>query len=146
VRTQLTLPAAALLAALLAAPALAEPSVLGEWWMPENSGKMLIAPCAGKPQMLCGTMTWIKPRDPSKPVPVRRDGKPAPDPKSFIGQVLLTDLKPDGPNRFTGGRFQFPGLDRKISAKIRLDKNGTLRLDGCVAAIMCGGQNWKRVV
>lgn len=133
------------LAAVLgvAAPAMAQPGLAGEWWMEKNAGKVRMAPCAGKPDRMCGTIVWIKPRDPSKPVKTR-DGKPAPDPQSFIGQVIIADLKPDGPGKWSGGRFQFPGLNQKVSAKVTLDGASSLRLKGCTAAILCGEMDWKR--
>jgi len=127
----------------LAVPAMAQPGLAGDWLMEKNAGKVRMAPCAGKPDRMCGTIISIRPRDPSRPVKTR-DGKPPPDPQSFIGQVIIADLKPDGPGKWSGGRFQFPGLSQKVSARVTLDGASSLRLKGCAAAVLCGEMDWQR--
>jgi uncharacterized protein (DUF2147 family) len=134
---------------LLAAPFLAQAQpqgAVGEWWMPENSGKIRIAPCDGQPDRLCGTITWLKPRPASAPPPKTRTGAPAPSPQSYIGKTVLVDMKPDGPGKWRDGRFVIPGADREIKATMQMAKDGSLRVNGCIAAVLCGGQNWRRVV
>lgn len=133
--------------ALLASASVAQaqaPSALGEWWMPENSGKIRIAPCAGQTERLCGTITWLKPRPANAPPPKTKSGAPAPSPDTFIGKTILVGMKPNGPGKWKDGKFVIPGADREIKATMQLAKDGTLRVNGCVAAVLCGGQNWRR--
>lgn len=120
-------------------------SPLGEWWMPENTGKIRIAPCAGQAERLCGTITWLKPRPAGAAAPKTKSGAPAPSPDSFIGKTILVGMKPNGPGKWKDGKFVIPGADREIKATMQLAKDGTLRVNGCVAAVLCGGQNWRRV-
>lgn len=141
------------LAALLALTLLAAPAVtraqtqaaVGEWWMPENSGKIRIAPCAGQAEHLCGTITWLKPRPANAAAPKSKTGAPAPTPESFIGKTILLGMRPNGPGKWSQGRFVIPGADREIKATMQMAKDGSLRVNGCIAAVLCGGQNWRRV-
>jgi uncharacterized protein (DUF2147 family) len=114
----------------------------GVWILPEDSARVRIAPCPGQTDRLCGVIVAVKPRPPGAAAKTR-NGSPTPDPQAFVGKTIMVGFKPSGAAKWTGGRFQFPGTDRTISANMSLNKDGTLRVNGCVA-VLCGGQNWKR--
>ena len=116
----------------------------GEWLLPEGSGRIRIAPCPSQPERLCGTITAIRPRPAGAAAPKTRDGRLAPSPQSFIGKLILVDMKPNGTGKWNGGRFVIPGADREIRATMQLNRVGGLKVNGCVAAVLCGGQVWTR--
>lgn len=128
------------LAALVAAPVLAASPAEGVWIMQDDSARIRIAPCVNNANHLCGTIVQVKPRPPGKAAPKMKDGKAPPD---MMGKTLLVGMKPNGANKWNGGKFVIPGADREIKATMQMNKDGTLRVQGCVL-VMCGGQNWKR--
>ena len=134
---------ATILFGLTAGPVLAAQAAEGVWMMDNDSARIRIAPCDNSAERLCGTIISIKPRPPGKAAPRTKDGKTAPSPRSFVGQTILVGMKPNGTNKWNGGKFVIPGMDREIKATMQLNKDGTLRVQGCVL-VMCGGQNWKR--
>ncbi len=149
------LTAALLAASLLASPVFAQTppqAAEGVWVMDDDSARIKIAPCASQPARLCGTIVSIKPRPPSEKAKARaqaqpkaktKDGRPPPTAESMIGTTIMVGFKPNGPGKWNGGRFEFPGSDMKVNATLAINKDGTLRVQGCVL-VMCGGQNWKR--
>ena len=141
-----TLTLTVLAAALWASPAFSQgASAEGVWILPEDSARIRISPCANQAGRLCGTIVSIKPRPPAagKAAPKTKDGKAPPSAQSMIGRTIMVGFKPNGAGKWNGGKFQFPGSDRTINATMAMNKDGTLRVNGCVL-VMCGGQNWKR--
>lgn len=117
----------------------------GTWAVAGGSARIRIAPCAGQAAQLCGAIVWIRPRPPqataaakpAAPAPANR-----PVAKSPIGQTIMADFKPAGPNKWKG-RFQF-GQGKSLGGNMSLNTDGTLHVGACVLAI-CKGQDWKRV-
>lgn len=139
-----TLIVAAALGAFWSQPALADP-VLGEWLAGGGSAKVKIAPCAGAPDRMCGLISWLKtPRSPA--------GEPArdtanPDPKlrgrPILGMPMIRDFKRAGEGRWTGGKIYDPNSGRTYDSKIRMNPDGTLKVEGCVLMV-CQAQTWRR--
>lgn len=123
------MPIATLLAA--AAVAHAPPSLTGLWRNPSGSVTISIDRCG---QSLCGTVRAASAK-------AKRDalkGTPR-----LIGTRLLTDLAPDGPNRWTGQIF-IPDINMHGSAKLELVGSRQLKVAGCKLAL-CRSQLWSRV-
>lgn len=123
-------PAAALAAALLAGPALAEP-VLGTWQTQPDDGAyahVQMAPCGGA---ICGKIT-------------RTFNASGEYRSPNIGKTLVIDMKPQGGGKYAGKVWR-PSNDKVYTGKIEL-KGDRLSLAGCVAGgLICSSQTWARV-
>jgi uncharacterized protein (DUF2147 family) len=126
---------------LTGGPAVAANGAEGVWVTPDDSMRIRIAPGHARPDRLCGFVVSIKPRPPGQPAPKAKDGRPARSPQSLIGHMLMTDFRPDGPGKWKDGKFQIPGMEKPINANMSLNKDGSLRVKGCMM-LVCGGQNW----
>lgn len=121
----------AMLFALTASVAMADPS--GRWRTATNEeGSYLIVevgPCKG--EGICGVI--VEGRD--------KSDTPNPD-YEHLGRDIISDMKPDGENKWSGGRIWAPDDDKTYNAKMEL-KGDILRVDGCILFI-CRGQDWTR--
>jgi len=132
----------ALASTLIAAPAFAADPVEGEWLTQGGSGKVRIAPCAGKPDRLCGLITWLrdpgaaKARDTSNPEPGLRS-------RPLIGLPMIRDFRKAAPGRWTGGKIYDPGSGKTYDSKISINPNVTLKVEGCVL-VVCQAQTCRR--
>lgn len=126
---------------MAAAPAYAADPVEGEWLNPAGSGKIRIAPCAGQPGKLCGTISWLKP-----PNDKAKDAN-NPDPKlktrAILGMPMLWGFKSSAPGKWTGGKIYDPNSGKTYDSKLSVNANGTLKVEGCIA-VLCQAQTWKR--
>lgn len=134
------------LAAGLSARAHAAPGqVLGDWLTAGAGGKVRMAACPDQPQRLCGTLVWLKQPNGEDGTPIR-DG-PNPDAalrtRPLLGIAIVHDFRADGPGRWTDGRIYDPNSGRTYRSKMRLDADGTLKVEGCVP-VVCIGQTWTR--
>jgi len=132
----------AALLATLATPALAADPVEGEWIVQSGTAKVRIAPCAGDAQRLCGLISAL--RDPAERA--ARDAN-NPDPKlktrPILGLPLIRDFQRVETARWTGGRIYDPNSGKTYNSKLRLNLDGTLKVEGCVSVI-CQAQTWRR--
>lgn len=132
----------AIAAALLASPAIAADPVEGEWLTQGGSGKVRIAPCAGRPDRLCGLITWLsdpntaKARDTNNPEARLRT-------RPLIGLPMIRDFRKAAAGRWTGGKIYDPGSGKTYDSKISINPNGTLKVEGCIL-VVCQAQTWRR--
>jgi uncharacterized protein (DUF2147 family) len=110
------------------------PAVTGTWVTADRSAVVRIAPCGAG---LCGRIVRIiargvPTRDVHNPDPALR-GRP------LAGLTILTGFSTSG----TGGRAYNPQNGRSYRTTLRLDADGTLRVNGCVLMI-CRSQAWTR--
>jgi uncharacterized protein (DUF2147 family) len=136
----------AALATLTAGPAFAADPIEGLWLIQTGRAKVLIAPCEGQPAKLCGHIIWLKTlvdedgkprRDRENPNPARR-GDP------LMGLQMIRDFNQLAPGRWTGGKVYDPNTGKTYDSRMRLNPDGTLKLEGCVLAL-CRTQTWTRV-
>ncbi|WP_293904006.1 DUF2147 domain-containing protein [Phenylobacterium sp.] len=124
-----------------AAPAFAADLVEGEWLTQDGSAKVRIGPCAGRPDRMCGLISWF--RDPAN---ARARDTHNPDPKlqvrPLMGLLMIRDFKAAGAGRWTGGRIYDPGEGKTYDSKMRINPDGTLKVEGCIL-IVCQAQTWK---
>jgi len=134
----------ALAAALasFAAPAFAADPVEGEWLTESGSGKVKIAPCAAKPDRMCGHISWLR-----NPADAKATDGNNPDAalkkRPILGLPLIRDFKQAGPGKWTGGKIYDPNSGKTYDSKISINPNGTLKVDGCIL-VVCQAQTWKR--
>jgi uncharacterized protein (DUF2147 family) len=121
--------------ALIVTPALAAEPV-GEWEVENGYARVRIENCGDS---LWGAISWEK-----RPGGVDENNR---DPnlraRPILGMPILLDMKPKR-DRWEGEVYN-SNDGRIYSANIRLVDPDTLRLEGCVLSIFCGGQNWTRV-
>ena len=121
-------------AAVLGSGAAEAKSVYGVWKsQPDRDGAYIhvkVSNCGSG--AVCGTIVKLVNGDPK-----HKNAKPR---KIFWG------MKPDGDNRWSGGRIWAPDDDQTYSSNLELKGANTLRVSGCVlGGVICRGQNWKRI-
>lgn len=125
---------------VLAAPALAADSAEGVWSPEGGDAKVRIEPCPGDHDRLCGVIVWVRGE------PERRGGvsgaNAAPH-RSAVGVELMRDFQRLDATRWIGGKIYDPQSGRTYDANMRLNPDGTLRVEGCFL-VLCMGQNWRR--
>lgn len=128
--------------ALAATPALAADPVEGLWLTQGGGAKVQIGPCPGKADRLCGVFTWLKPRAGGSPVDANN-----PDPqlrtRPLLGVTFIRDFRRAETGRWTGGKIYDPNSGKTYDSKLKLNPDGTLKLEGCVM-IVCQAQTWNR--
>jgi uncharacterized protein (DUF2147 family) len=133
--------AAAVLVLTAASPAFAADPVEGEWLTQSGSGKVRIAPCPGKPDRMCGNISWLRPAD------AKAADANNPDPKlkgrPILGMPMLWGFKSSAPGRWSGGKIYDPNSGKTYDSKLSVNANGTLKVEGCILMV-CQGQTWKR--
>ncbi len=100
--------------------------VQGDWWTEGRRAKVRIEPCAGQAGQLCGRFVNPKTGALAK------------------GAPFLTDFKPAGRGRWSGGKIRNPEDGKTYSSKMSINSNGSLSVSGCVLAVFCKAQTWTR--
>lgn len=134
--------AACLAGALLAGtPAQADPLGL---WLDKDGITIRVAQCGAA---LCGTVAAMPTRnDPEtgQPWTDKRNPDPARRTRPLVGVQVFIAMRPAGPGKWSG---QLYNTDDGMSLTGSLIDSGTdvLRVEGCVGAGLCGGENLRRV-
>ena len=135
----------AIVTALLgAAPAKAqsEPDPSGIWLTQAGDAKVRVSKCGAG---LCGTVVWLKDFiDPAtgKPQIDDKNRNPALAKRPIIGLSLFSDVRPVGPNKWSGNIYNADDGNTYAST-ISVSGPDSLRVEGCVGPL-CGGENWTR--
>jgi uncharacterized protein (DUF2147 family) len=124
-----------------ATPAMAADPVLGEWLTQAGTGKVRIAPCPGKPDRICGVISWLSPADAKATDQNNPDARLKSRP--ILGLPMIRDFRSAGPGRWTGGKIYDPNSGRTYDSRLSINPNGTLKVEGCVLMV-CQAQTWKR--
>ena len=126
-----------LLAASTASSALAlDPT--GEWETEKGAAHVRIVDCGGK---LWCVVSWAK-------IPGYDIHNPDPSLRSrpTVGMPVLLDMKPgDDPGTWEGEVYNAKN-GRTYDASIEIQSADTLHVEGCALAVLCGGEDWKRLV
>lgn len=135
-----------LLVVLVAAsPAVAAPSVKGEWWTQDRTARIRIAPCPDRPDRLCGWLVWIA-------EPLNASGEPWQDrnhpeeglrERQVLGLRLLDGFRLTDDGRFVDGTVYNPQDGRTYASEFRLAGPDTLEVSGCVW-IFCRSRTLER--
>jgi uncharacterized protein (DUF2147 family) len=133
----------AILAAWLAASSAKAGADAGGIWLTQaGDAKVRVSKCGGG---ICGEVVWLK--DPINPA----TGKPQVDDKNpnpalarrpMIGLPLFRDMRPSGPDRWSG-RIYNADDGNSYASNISVSGPDTLKVEGCVGAF-CGGESWTR--
>lgn len=110
-------------ALMIARPAFAD-EISGTWLRDTGASKVTFSRCG---DAVCGNISWLK---------------PGADPKAKVGQRVFFDMKPTGPNTWSGSAFN-PEDGKTYSGKMTLSGN-TLTTAGCVMSVICKSTTWTR--
>lgn len=134
---------AAVLTLLAAAPARAADPVVGEWLTQGGSGKVKIGSCAGRLELMCGTISWLKsPEDAN--AHDTHNPNPAMKSRTILGLPMIWNFRQIAPGRWTGGRIYDPNTGKTYDSKMSVGAGGTLKVEGCVLKMLCQAQTWTR--
>ena len=114
--------------------------VTGVWRTSERGGRIEINPCG---KSICGKIVGGN----SGPGEVETDAKnkdAALRNRSLNGLVIMKGFS-GGPNEWTGGTIYNPNDGGTYKASVKLAAQDTLQVKGCVAAMICQTQTWKRL-
>lgn len=135
--------ALALLFLLTAAPAFAaDPS--GLWLTEDGEAKVQIYNCG---QALCGKLAWLKdPNDPQTKMPkldkFNKDASKKSRP--VMGLDIISEMKPSGRRDQWSGALYNPEDGNTFSGTLTMQNMLNLKLEGCVLALFCRSEIWKR--
>jgi len=120
----------------------AAPAITGDWLVPPGTEVVRIGPCAGRADLLCGTITWLKRPNTQQGLPKTDVSNPDPALRArpLVGLTVLQDFRPQPGGRFRGV-FSLSG--KSVDAWINLRDDGDLNFKGCVLMV-CGEQIWTR--
>lgn len=141
--TRLLNTALALLFVLATAPAFAaDPS--GLWLTQDGEAKVQIYNCG---QALCGKIAWLKdPNDPKtkKPKLDKFNNDASKKSRPVMGLDIISGMKPGGgPDRWSGSLYD-PEEGKTYSGSLTMQNMLNLKLEGCVLALFCRSEVWKR--
>jgi uncharacterized protein (DUF2147 family) len=119
-------------------PALAEEPT-GDWLVAEGTAQIHIENCGNA---LWGFVAWEKEpggRDTENPDPSKRD-------RPTLGLPILLNMQASTrkPGWWDGEVYNAQN-GKTYASHIALEGPGSLRIEGCVLQILCGGQTWTRV-
>lgn len=142
-RMAAALAAAALGAAVASAPATAGSSPAGVWRMSNGKVTVRVSPCGAR---LCGTVVGLKkPRDDKgRPRRDKENPNPALRQRPVIGLTILSNMRASGEGSWTGTIYN-PDDGNTYSSRMQLQGPGTMKVDGCVAGILCKSMKFIRV-
>ncbi len=135
--------AAALGLTVASTPALAGSSATGVWRMSNGKVTVRVSPCGPR---LCGTVVGLKKAHDNKGRP-RRD-KENPNPalrqRPVIGLTILSNMRAAGEGRWTGTIYN-PDDGNTYSSRMQLQGPATMKVDGCVAGVLCKSMKFIRI-
>lgn len=114
----------------------------GIWQTQAGDARIRVTRCGGG---LCGQVVSLRDKiDPAtgKPAVDDKNPNPALRSRSMIGVQLFIDMKPAGPNKWSGQIYNSD--DGKIyGSNVSVTGPSALKVEGCVGAF-CGGETWTR--
>ncbi|MFL6825526.1 MAG: DUF2147 domain-containing protein [Bradyrhizobium sp.] len=125
-----------------ASEAQAGAEVSGIWLTQAGDAKVRVSNCGGG---ICGVVVWLK--DPIDPATGRlqiddKNPDPALAKRRIIGLPLFMEMRPSGPNKWSGQIYNADD-GKSYASHISVAGPGTLRVEGCVG-VLCGGETWTR--
>ena len=135
--------AVATLIALPSAPARADSPAAGTWRMTDGKVTVRISECGAG---LCGTIVGLKKPNDSHGRPKRDKENPNPALRNrqVIGLTILSNMKPNGSNSWKGTIYN-PDDGRTYSSRMKLQGDSTMKVEGCVASVLCKSMKFTRI-
>lgn len=115
----------------------AEP--LGEWRDEDSNATIRIVDCNSRIWGIIASEKTPGTIDTKNPDKAKRT-------RPTLGMPVLLNMKKDTDEKDRwGGEIYDPLSGKTYSSSIQVKSANTLRVEGCVAMILCGGQTWTRV-
>ena len=133
--------------AVMAAPgarAQAADEPTGIWLTQAGDARIRVSHCGGS---LCGSIVSLRDKlDPAtgKPAVDDKNPNPALRNRSMIGVQLFFDMKPAGPNKWSGQIYNSDD-GKMYASNVSVAAPGALKVEGCVGAF-CGSETWTKSV
>lgn len=111
-------------------------SPVGEWLVNDRTARIRIEDCGG---VMWGAVSWEESpggQDVQNPDPTKRA-------RPTLGLPVLLDMKPGPDGRWDGEVYNAKN-GKTYTAHISMLDPSTLRIEGCVLGLLCGGENWTR--
>ena len=121
-------------AAATAAPLQASP--VGAWRVEKGDALIRVVDCGGQ---YWGVVAWER-----TPGTDRKNPNPALKSRQTLGMPVLLAMRHDQADRWSGHIYNAED-GQTYDSHIKLTGANTLRVEGCVLGIMCGGETWTRV-
>ena len=129
--------------AVAAGPALAADGATGTWRLSDGKVTVKVTPCGAR---LCGRVVALrKPRDgKGRPRLDKENPNPALRSRPVIGLTILSNMRASGEGRWSGTIYN-PDDGNTYSSRMQLLGPTTMRVDGCVAGVLCKSMKFIRV-
>ena len=131
-------------AALIAAPAKAQAAGPdGIWLTQAGDAKVRVSKCGAG---ICGVVVWLRDPIDSATGKAQVDDKnpnPALARRPIIGLSLFAGMRPSGPEKWSGQIYNADD-GNSYASNVSVSGPGTLKVEGCVGAGLCGGETWSR--
>ena len=135
------------LRALLAAPLLlapltavaAAPAVDGRWLTDDGKAVVEVAPCG---RQMCGRIVRVLDPNPAVPKTDANNPDRALRTRPLVGLQVLSGFT-RGEAEWQGGRAYDPKTGKSYRSSLRLNRDGSLRVTGCVL-FLCQSIRWTR--
>jgi uncharacterized protein (DUF2147 family) len=124
---------------MLGSSAMAAPNVAGDWVIQDKSALVTIAPCGSR---MCGRIAKALIHKPGYPQTDIHNPNPALRKRPLIGLQILSNFVPKA-DRWDGGRIYDPESGNSYRSLLRLNRDGSLKVSGCIT-IICRSQRWTR--
>ncbi len=128
--------------ALFAAPAAAaDPS--GTWLTADGEARVQISNCGSA---YCGRIVWLKePNDPQtgKPKLDKFNKDASKQSRPVIGLQIISGMEASGANLWKGSLYN-PEDGNTFTGSLALQGADRMKLEGCVLALFCRSEVWKR--
>ncbi len=107
----------------------------GTWRVEKGDALIRIVDCGGQ---YWGVVAWEK-----TPGTDRQNPNPALKSRPTLGMPVLLGMRQDQSGRWSGHIYNAED-GQTYDSRIKLTGANTLRVEGCVLGIMCGGETWTR--
>jgi uncharacterized protein (DUF2147 family) len=118
----------------------------GTWLTEDTRARVRTERCGSRDAQLCGYLVWA--RDPRDGKGQPRVDSENPDPlkrkRPILGHQMILGLKLNDEGRFTGKIYNADN-GKFYNITVWSEKPDELSLQGCMMAVLCGTQTWKRV-
>ena len=124
-------------------PARASEDATGVWRMDNGKVTVRVTPCG---QGLCGRVVSLKkPRDDKgRPRLDKENPNPALRQRPVVGLTILSNMKVSGEGRWSGTIYN-PDDGHTYSSTMQLLGPATMKVNGCVAGVLCKSLKFTRV-
>lgn len=129
--------------AVSAGPSMASDGATGTWRLSNGKVTVRVAPCGGG---LCGRVVALrKPTDgKGRPRLDKENPNPALRSRPVIGLTILSNMRANGEGRWSGTIYN-PDDGNTYSSRMQLLGPSTMKVDGCVAGVLCKSMKFIRV-